>query len=124
MPAEHHTTLTPDTPVRYLKGVGPKTAERFEKLGIVTLADLLCHYPRRYIDFSRPYSIAEAPPDTECVVKAECSPNLPGASCRAGGGWSASPPGTMFPAWRSPGSTIPMPPRSWSWGRNTILRAS
>ena len=71
MPAEHHTTLTPDTPVRYLKGVGPKIAERFEKLGIVTLADLLCHYPRRYIDFSRPYSIAEAPPDTECVVKAE-----------------------------------------------------
>ena len=71
MPAEHHTTLTPDTPVRYLKGVGPKTAERFEKLDIVTLADLLCHYPRRYIDFSRPYSIAEAPPDTECVVKAE-----------------------------------------------------
>ena len=71
MPAEHHTTLTPDTPVRYLKGVGPKTAERFEKLGIVTLADLLCHYPRRYIDFSRPHSIAEAPPDTECVVKAE-----------------------------------------------------
>ena len=71
MPAEHHTTLTPDTPVRYLKGVGPKTAERFEKLGIVTLADLLCHYPRRYIDFSCPYSIAEAPPDTECVVKAE-----------------------------------------------------
>lgn len=71
MPAEHHTTLTPDTPVCYLKGVGPKIAERFEKLGIVTLADLLCHYPRRYIDFSRPYSIAEAPPDTECVVKAE-----------------------------------------------------
>ena len=26
MPAELHTTLTPDTPVRYLKGVGPKTA--------------------------------------------------------------------------------------------------
>ena len=70
MPAEH-TTLTPDTPVRYLKGVGPKTAERFEKLGIVTLADLLCHYPRKYIDFTKPYSIAEAPSDTECVVKAE-----------------------------------------------------
>ena len=71
MPAENHTTLTPDTPVRYLKGVGPKTAERFEKLGIVTLADLLCHYPRRYIDFTKPYSIAEAPADVECVVKAE-----------------------------------------------------
>ena len=48
MPTENRTTLTPDTPVRYLKGVGPKTAERFEKLGIVTLADLLCHYPRRH----------------------------------------------------------------------------
>ena len=71
MPAEHHTTLTPDTPVRYLKGVGPKTAEKFEKLGIVTLADLLCHYPRKYIDFTKPYSIAEAPTDVECVVKAE-----------------------------------------------------
>ena len=71
MPAENHTTLTPDTPVRYLKGVGPKTAERFEKLGIVTLADLLCHYPRRYIDFTKPYSIAEAPTDVECVVRAE-----------------------------------------------------
>lgn len=71
MPVELHTTLTPDTPVRYLKGVGPKTAERFEKLGILTLSDLLCHYPRRYLDFSKPYSIAEAPADTECVVKAE-----------------------------------------------------
>ena len=71
MPTENRITLTPDTPVRYLKGVGPKTAERFEKLGIVTLADLLCHYPRKYIDFTKPYSIAEAPADTECVVKAE-----------------------------------------------------
>lgn len=37
----------------------------------MTLADLLCHYPRKYIDFTKPYSIAEAPADTECVVKAE-----------------------------------------------------
>lgn len=71
MADENRITLTPDTPVRYLKGVGPKTAQRFEKLGIVTLSDLLCHYPRRYVDFSKPYSIAEAPADTECVVRAE-----------------------------------------------------
>ena len=71
MEQDHHTTLTPDTPVRYLKGVGPKIAQRFEKLGIQTLADLLCHYPRRYIDFTQPYSIAQAPLDTECVVRAE-----------------------------------------------------
>ena len=85
MPAELHTTLTPDTPVRYLKGVGPKTAERFEKLGILTLSDLLCHYPRRYLDFSKPYSIAEAPADTECVVKAEVF---------------AKPGGRILPGWR------------------------
>ena len=84
MPAELHTTLTPDTPVRYLKGVGPKTAERFEKLGILTLSDLLCHYPRRYLDFSKPYSIAEAPADTECVVKAEVFAN-PGGRILPGG---------------------------------------
>ncbi|MCI2047715.1 MAG: ATP-dependent DNA helicase RecG [Faecalibacterium sp.] len=63
--------LCADTPVRYLKGVGPKTAARFEKLGILTLAGLLCHYPRKYQDFSHPYGIAEAPFDTECVIRAE-----------------------------------------------------
>lgn len=70
MPGENTTTLTPDTPVRYLRGVGPKTAQRFEKLGIGTLADLLCHYPRRYIDFSKPYPVSQAPMGTECVVRA------------------------------------------------------
>ena len=79
MPEENCSTLAPDTPVRYLKGVGPKTAQRFEKLGILTLADLLCHYPRRYVDFTQPYSIAQAPAETECVVKAEVYAKLGGA---------------------------------------------
>lgn len=78
MPEENCSTLAPDTPVRYLKGVGPKTAQRFEKLGILTLADLLCHYPRRYVDFTHPYSIAQAPAETECVVKAEVYAKLGG----------------------------------------------
>ena len=64
-------TLTAGTPVQYLKGVGPKTAEKFEKLGIYTLTDLLCHYPRRYVDYSKAYSPAEAPLNTDCIVKAE-----------------------------------------------------
>lgn len=78
MPEENCSTLAPDTPVRYLKGVGPKTAQRFEKLGILTLADLLCHYPRRYVDFTQPYFIAQAPAETECVVKAEVYAKLGG----------------------------------------------
>ena len=53
-------------------------------MGIVTLADLLCHYPRRYMDFSKPYSIAEAPCDTECVVKAEVFAK-PGGRCAPAG---------------------------------------
>ena len=124
MPTENHTTLTPDTPVRYLKGVGPKTAERFEKLGIVTLADLLCHYPRRYIDFTKPYSIAEAPADVECVVKAEVFAKPGGRILPGGRRMERITAGTMCPVWRSHGSITPMPPRSCSWGRNTILRAS
>ena len=124
MPAEHHTTLTPDTPVRYLKGVGPKTAERFEKLGIVTLADLLCHYPRRYIDFSP--SLLHCRGSARHRVRGEGRVFAKPAGRILPGGrrMERITPGTMFPAWRSPGSTIPMPPRSWSWGRNTILRAS
>lgn len=70
-------TLTPGTPVQYLKGVGPKTAQRFEKLGIFTLQDLLCHYPRRYVDYSQPYSPAAAPLNTPCVVAAEVYAKLP-----------------------------------------------
>ena len=68
---ENRTTLTPDTPVQYLKGVGPKLAQRFEKLGIRTLADLLEHYPRRYLDFTHPYPPGEAPAGMACVVRAE-----------------------------------------------------
>ena len=71
MGTENRTTLTPDTPVQYLKGVGPKLAQRFEKLGIRTLADLLEHYPRRYLDFTHPYPPSEAPSGVECVVQAE-----------------------------------------------------
>ena len=71
MAEANRTTLTPDTPVQYLKGVGPKLAQRFEKLGICTLADLLEHYPRRYLDFTHPYPPAEAPAGVACVVRAE-----------------------------------------------------
>ena len=78
MPRDDETTvLTAGTPVRYLRGVGPRTAEKFEKLGVETLGDLLCHYPRRYRDFTHPYSIIEAPFDTECVICAELMAKQP-----------------------------------------------
>jgi ATP-dependent DNA helicase RecG len=41
-----------DTPVMYLKGVGPARAEGLKRLGIVTAGDLLYHIPHRYEDAS------------------------------------------------------------------------
>jgi ATP-dependent DNA helicase RecG len=41
-----------DRPVQFLKGVGPKRADAFVKLGITTARDLLYHVPRRYDDAS------------------------------------------------------------------------
>ena len=59
-----------DSDIQYLKGVGPAFAKKFAKLGIHTIRDLLLHYPRRYIDYSRPYTVVSAPFDVDCCVKA------------------------------------------------------
>jgi len=49
-----------DTPVEYLKGVGPKRAELLKKeLYIFTFGDFLGYFPFRYIDRSRFYKISE-----------------------------------------------------------------
>ena len=44
--------------VTYLKGVGPKKAEVLGRIGIETVADLLCYFPRRYLDRSNLMPIA------------------------------------------------------------------
>ena len=41
-----------ETPVTYLKGVGPARAEALRKLGVLTAGDLLFHIPHRYEDAS------------------------------------------------------------------------
>ena len=61
------------TPVQYLKGVGPKKAEYFKKLGITTADDLLVFYPRTYEDWSNAYSITDAPLNVNCCIKARIS---------------------------------------------------
>jgi ATP-dependent DNA helicase RecG len=37
-----------DTPVQYVKGVGPRRAEQLAELGIGTVEDLLTYFPRRF----------------------------------------------------------------------------
>jgi ATP-dependent DNA helicase RecG len=57
-----------DTPLVYLKGVGPKRAELLQKeLGMSTYEQLLNHYPFRYIDRTRFYKINELNPDMPLV---------------------------------------------------------
>ncbi|MEO0988513.1 MAG: ATP-dependent DNA helicase RecG [Cyanobacteria bacterium J06639_14] len=48
-----------DQQVTYLKGVGPKNAERLAKLGILTVIDLLHYYPRDYINYSQQVAICD-----------------------------------------------------------------
>lgn len=57
-----------ETPIEYLKGVGPQRAELLKKeLGIFTFNDLLFHFPFRYIDRTKFHTIAEIQPDLAYV---------------------------------------------------------
>ncbi len=46
-------------PITLLKGVGPTKAKQFAALNILTLRDLICHFPRGYEDRTRLLSIAQ-----------------------------------------------------------------
>ncbi|MBL7904740.1 MAG: ATP-dependent DNA helicase RecG [Bacteroidales bacterium] len=57
-----------DTPVEYLKGVGPARAEILRKeVNISTFGDLLLYYPFRYVDRSRFFTIAEIDSDAAWI---------------------------------------------------------
>ena len=45
-------SITIDSPIQYLKTVGPKKAEIFSSIGINTINDLLYFFPYRYLDRS------------------------------------------------------------------------
>jgi len=47
-----------DRPVQFLKGVGPRRADAFKKLGVGTARDLLHHVPRRFDDASTIHPIS------------------------------------------------------------------
>ncbi len=54
-----------DTPIEYLKGVGPKRADLLKKeLAIFTFRDLLLQYPFRYVDKTKFHSIRELHKDS------------------------------------------------------------
>ena len=49
-----------DDPITCLKGIGEKTAALYEKLGIVTIGELMRYYPRSYERFEPPVTIRAA----------------------------------------------------------------
>ncbi len=58
-----------ETSVRYIKGVGPKRLKVLNRLGIVTILDLLYYFPRRYEDRSRLTPISQVRQGTIETVK-------------------------------------------------------
>jgi len=48
-----------DSPATSVKGVGEAVAKRLAKLNVLTVRDMVYHFPRRFIDFSRRCSISE-----------------------------------------------------------------
>jgi ATP-dependent DNA helicase RecG len=57
-----------DQPVQFLKGVGPRRAEAFARLGVRTVEDLLYHVPHRYLDATSVTPIAKADVGKEVAV--------------------------------------------------------
>ena len=63
--------LRSDSPIQYVKGVGPRLAERFATLGIHTVGDLLEYYPFRHEVEQGEIDIADLQPGTTATVRGE-----------------------------------------------------
>ena len=70
--------------VVYVKGVGPKRAELFEKVGVSTVYDLLQYCPRDYIDLSATCEIKNAQGKDPLVIRARVVKKMPPARIRKG----------------------------------------
>lgn len=62
------TTAGLTTPIQYLKGIGPKRAEQFARIGVKTVGDLLFLVPRRYLDRSQILPISRLRVGDEATV--------------------------------------------------------
>ena len=62
-------SATFDSPVQYLRGVGPRRSDLFRRLGISTLRDLVYHLPRRHEDRRTFLPIAQLAADQKATVR-------------------------------------------------------
>ena len=56
--------------IQYIKGVGEKRAKLFNKLGVFSLDDLIHYYPRKYQDWSKTTTVAQAQDNELVTIKA------------------------------------------------------
>lgn len=77
-------SVTVETPVVELDGVGERRADRLEKLGLKRVGDLLAHYPRDYEDRRQSYTVREAPVGQRVCVTAMAAEHPRRARIRAG----------------------------------------
>lgn len=56
--------------IQYVKGIGPKKAEKLNRLGIYTIKDLLYYFPRQFEDRSVIKKIAQLEDEEKVTVKA------------------------------------------------------
>ncbi|MEE1281780.1 MAG: ATP-dependent DNA helicase RecG [Acutalibacteraceae bacterium] len=73
-----------EQPIEFLKGVGKKRAELFKKLGVNSVGDLICYYPRTYEDWSNFVNISDLKAEEICCIKAVVT--APPSESRVSGG--------------------------------------
>jgi len=62
------TFLKLDSPVQYIKGIGPKRALYFRRVGVETIKDLIYLVPRRYVDYSTILRICDTRINDEVTI--------------------------------------------------------
>jgi len=65
------TFLRLDSSVQYIKGIGPKRALCFARIGVKTVRDLILLVPRRYVDYSTVLEIRDIRVNDEATVIGE-----------------------------------------------------
>ena len=71
-------------PIETLPGVGEKRAAKYHKMNIHTSYDLLYHFPRTYIDYTKPVMIADTENGVPCAVRVTILQKLAVAFVRRG----------------------------------------
>lgn len=77
-----------DVPIEELKGIGKKRGELFRKLGISSVGELICYYPRTYEDWSNTVNISQVQEGEVCCIKATVA--SPVSESRISGGRTLS----------------------------------